>query len=212
MIISGLTAVYMLYSNPEEAPKSLQKSDASLITGPKIKTGCSVFGVVNVNNQFPLGTGFVVAYNETRTKAFASSKLDKFGNYILNDVPPGPLCLLIERKIGDTPNESYQKAMGAAGYNTNYQLKSLRNTKGEKKKLEPHGIEELQTLLLKSPSQAEMDKAHAIAYNPAFGDLHAVRWMVDMAFFKYGKNSDQYTFFVPAGDGNRSLKMDLQVP
>ena len=218
---AGVAAVYWKFSdNPEPlAGGKPQGNDRDDLSGPRFKTGFDVVGTVTINKQFPLGIGYVIAYDERRSHAIASCALDKMGNYKLRDVTPGKLFLLVKREITDETNPVYQETLDDLGIQVKHKEEFVQPKtggpmmrkvgKGETIGGAPPGMS---NALRNAPSKENMERIRFEVSTPEFENMPEVKWMIQTAFMKFNHFSNKNRLVVPPGEGERKFLIDLTVP
>ena len=216
------SAAYSTYSVPADSPRVVpQGNDAADLVASRKKTGLTLSGTVTVNNQFPLGTGYVIAYDAARTRAIAYSSLDKYGRYIMKDVPPTSLVLLVKRRISDDVNPAFLAATGEQAVESRHVDKFTRAASGQMVRVLQPG----QTLVGDSAHSYDHVNINSSkkrlgdygrrdikldAFTPELENLPDVKWMIDRAFTRYGKFSPEDHFVVKPSENNRTFSMDLE--
>ena len=176
-------------SPPDTGPRGNDLADLSRL---RPMTDNRVIGTITVNQQFPLGVGIVVGY-DSRMSAVAESKLDKFGNYELRNLPPGRITLLVKRTLNDHPNPmSRENVSEGRTPSVNQSIPKF--------------------LVQKTPSAASLKKIKFDVYTPEFDRMEEVKWMVSYAFYKYGSFSKTTHLVIPPEEGERVHLIDLKVP
>ena len=198
------TVIYVTSSDSPKQPNAIaQGSDKIDLQAPKPQTGCSVVGRVTINKQFPLGFGYVIAYDFSGTRALSSSPLDKNGRYKLENVTPAKLLLLVKREITDDPNPVFEGMVSQLGESNHHatnspELKAKKSTMAD--------------MLKKKPPKTVLDAIRSDVSSPGLEALPEVRWMTQFAFLKFSHFSENHLLLVNAGPGERVYDMDLMVP
>ena len=210
---------------PESDPIPVRRgSDAADLSRGSGQTGFSVIGRVTINRRIPMPHGYIVAYDRWKTRAVASSPLNKSGEYALTEVPPEGLFLLVKQEINENPNLSQptpDPAFASRPRKTpserarNSESSMIRQSGAARgPKSRPEYVSPVK-FIQDRPSEVTLDKIRFDESSPEYEMMWEVQWLIHAAFLKFDHFSkERKGFLVPPADDDqeRIYNFDLSVP